>query len=150
MTFFKFTTDKTVRRLRWVMVSTMLFDIFLTLLGQPSSYWLHPDTLSERNPQTHHYLAQGLSVYVTYEVILILVLLLLASTLPRKLALVLIFYKSFAHYFGSCTWLDYHWHFGDNICSIYGIILGLVIVQLVFSTPTKATQEDLLVNEPDA
>jgi hypothetical protein len=150
MTFFKFTTDKTVRRLRWVMVFTMLFDIFLTLLGQPSSYWLHPDTLSEGNSQTYYYLAKGISAYATYELILILVLFLLASTLPRKLALILILYKSFAHYFGACTWLDYHWHLGGNVCSTYAIILGFVIVQLVFPTPQKATKDELLLNEPDA
>jgi hypothetical protein len=132
------------------MLSTMLFDIFLTLLGQPSSYWVHPDSLSERNSQTHYYLAKGISVYVAYELILILILFLLASTLPRKLALILIFYKSFAHYFGACTWLDYHWHFGGTVCSTYAIILGFVIVQLVFPTPQKTTKDDLLLNEPAA
>jgi hypothetical protein len=141
MSFFKFTKDETVKRLRWVMVFTIVFDLFLTLLGQPSSYWHHPETLREGNSYTHHYLAQGPKVYIVYSLVLILVFVSLVSILPRKLALVIIFYKIFVHYFGACTWLDYHWQFGDSACCIYGIVLGLIIVQLVFSTSPKANTQ---------
>jgi len=37
MRFFKLTTDRIVKRLRWVMVGTILFDDFITILGQPNT-----------------------------------------------------------------------------------------------------------------
>jgi len=50
MSLIKFTTDQTVRRLRWVMGGALLFDTLNTLLGQPSTYWQHPAAANEGTP----------------------------------------------------------------------------------------------------
>jgi hypothetical protein len=38
---------QTVKRLRWVMIGAMLFDMINTILGQPGSYWHHPGNVNE-------------------------------------------------------------------------------------------------------
>ncbi len=50
MSRIKFTTDQTIRRLRWVMAGVLLFDTVNTLLGQSSTYWQHPGTADEGTP----------------------------------------------------------------------------------------------------
>ena len=132
MSFFKFTTDKTVKQLRWVMVSTIVFDKCCTLFGQPSSYWHHHQTVVEGNPLARYFLVQGLTFYIPYSLVYIFLMILLASTIPRKLALVLIFYAIFGHYFAVCTWFVWGFHLGTGAVGIYGLILGTVLVQLIF------------------
>jgi hypothetical protein len=150
MSFFKFTSDKTIKRLRWVMVCTMLFDSSITLLGQPSSYWQHPHTMREGNGFFRYFFSQGLPVYVLTILIYISVVFLLISILPRRLALVGVFSFILGHYFGASTWLAYYWHLGINAPIIYGIILGMVFVHLAFPTPDKPSPEKSLSNESDA
>ena len=42
MLFLKFTDDKVVKRLSWIMSGTIIFSIINTLLGQPDVYWNNP------------------------------------------------------------------------------------------------------------
>ena len=149
MSFFKFTTDKTVKQLRWVMVFTIVFDKFCTLIGQPNSYWHHPETMIEGNQFVRQFLGQGLTVYIPFSVAYIFLMVLLASIIPRKLALVLIFYGIFGHYFAASTWLVYRFHFGVNACAIYGIFVGVVLVQLIFPKSANVSKEPFSSNDPD-
>jgi hypothetical protein len=150
MPSFKFTTDRIVKRLRWVMVCAMLFDSCVTLLSQPRSYWHHPETVIENNHFFRYFFGQGLPVYLLTILVYIVVTFLLVSIVPRRLALVGVFSFILGHYYGASTWLNYRWHFGINAPIIYGIILGVVFVQLAFSTPDKPILEKVLSNEPDA
>ena len=137
----------------------MLFDSGITLFSQPSSYWHHPITLLaghgfttvlEHNGLVRYVLGQGVSVYVLASLFYILVVFWLISILPRRLALVGVFSFILAHYHGASTWLSYYWHFGTNASIIYGIILGLVFVHLLFSVPDKASPDKSMSNEADA
>jgi hypothetical protein len=130
------------------MVCVMLFDSSITLLGQPSSYWYHPQTVRENNGLFRYFFSQGVSVYVVTTVVYILVVVLLVSVLPRRLALVCVFSFILGHYFGASTWLDYHWNLGINGPIIYGIVLGVMFVHLAFSAPAEPIPERS--KEPDA
>jgi hypothetical protein len=132
MSIFKFTRDKTVKRLRWVMVCTIIFDKLNTLLCQPRSYWHFPKTAVEGNPFIRLFLSRGLTVYVIYSMIYILVAFSLASTIPKRLALVGIFAVILGHYWAASTWLVFYWNFGSCAAGIYAIVLGVVFVQLAF------------------
>jgi len=46
--------------------------------------------------------------------------------------------------------LNYYWHFGINAPIIYGIILGVVFVQLAFPTPDKTSTKNLSSGDPAA
>ena len=146
----KFTTDKNVRQLRWVMVGAMLFDKSNTLLGQPSAYWSHPYAANEGNSFFRLFLSHGWPTYLLFSVLYISVIFLLVSIIPRRLALVSIFTFILGHYFGASTWLSYRWHFGITGPIIYGIILGFAFVLLAFPTPATNSTEKILSDEPAA
>ncbi|MFO1477410.1 MAG: hypothetical protein U1F98_12240 [Verrucomicrobiota bacterium] len=137
MLLFKLTADKTVKRLRWVMVGTMLFDKINTLLGQPSSYWQRPTTADEGDAFFYFFLSRGLPVYLLFSLVYIVVIFLLVSVLPRRLGLIIIFAFILCHFLGASTWLAYRWHFGVTGPIIYGIILSVLIVLLAFPDAEK-------------
>jgi len=132
MALFKPAADKTVKRLRWVMVGAMLLDKLNTLLGQPSSYWHQPATADEGDAFFHFFLSRGLSVYLLFSLIYIVVIFLVVSVLPRKCSLTVTFAFILCHYLGASTWLAYHWHLGVVGPILYGIILSLLIVLSAF------------------
>jgi hypothetical protein len=150
MRFFKFTTNRIVKRLRWVMVGAILFDDFITLLGQPNTYWQHPKTAVEINQGIYHSLSQGLPFYLFYSLVIVFLAFLFVSILPRRIGLIAIFTAILNHYFGASTWLCYHWNFGPRGAFIYGIILSVILVLLVFPTASETSPEKPLSHEPDA
>ena len=132
MAYFNLTTDNTVKRLRWVMVGAMLFDKANTILGQPDSYWQHPATANEGNVFFRFFLSHGLPVYLLFSLVYIVGIFLLASVLPRRCSLVVIFSFILCHFLGASTWLAYGWHLGIAGPIIYGIVLSVLIVVSAF------------------
>ena len=143
MAFLKFTTDRTVKRLRWVMVGANLFDTVSTLLGQPSTYWTHPETADELSRAWHHSLSQGWPSYCLDSLIVIVLLFLIVSAIPRRIALFTIFVYTLGHFFGASWWLCYHWQFGTGGIVIYSIILSAILVPLGFPKPPKPSDGPL-------
>jgi len=123
MSLFKFTTDQIVKRLRWVMVAAIFFSVVNTLIGQPESFWQHPETairgdgLSIYNTTNHtfdFYLGLGWQAFLITSLIYVLGALLFVSILPRRAALIAIFSFLFGHFFGATNWLANRWHLGTN------------------------------------
>ena len=141
MLLLKFTNDQIVKRLRWVMVGAILFSIINTLMGQPYSFWHHPETairgdgLSIYNSTNHtfdFFLGLGWQSYLITCLVYISLAFLLVSILPQRTALILIFSFIFGHFFEATNWLANRWHFGTNSASIYGLVLAPVIVSSAF------------------
>lgn len=149
MAFLKFTTDRTVKRLRWVMVGADLFDTVSTLLGQPSTYWKHPETADELNRAWHHSLSQGWGFYCLESLIVIVLIFLIVSVIPRRIALFAILVYTLGHFFGAAWWLCFHWHFGTGGILIYSIILSAILVLLGFPKSPKSS-DGLLHHEQSA
>ena len=55
------------RRIRWIAAATLLVDMSLTLLGQPNSYWSHPDTAYEGNVVSRYFLVHGWAAFAAYD-----------------------------------------------------------------------------------
>jgi hypothetical protein len=142
MAFLKPTADKTVKRLRWVMVGTMLFDKMNTLFGQPSAYWKNPATANEGDAFFRFFLSRGISVYLLFSLVYITVTFLVVSVVPRRPGLILIFSFILGHFLGASTWLAYRWHFGIIGPILFGIILSVLIVLLAFPKPPKERGPD--------
>jgi hypothetical protein len=126
------TGDQIIRRLRWVMIGVMLFDPFLTLLGQPASYWANPGTVHEGNPFWRWFMMWGWMDYVLMDLLYCLGAFWLASTVPRFFAVVIIFAFTFAHFIGASNWFFYVWRLGMEVPVVYGIVLSSIIVFLSF------------------
>jgi hypothetical protein len=139
MPFFKFTTNKVVKRLRWFMMGVILFDNINTLFGQSATYWQHPETAQEGNRLTHFFISRGWLSFCLYELADMAVAFLLASLAPRRLALVVILAFIFGHYYGASTWLADRWHLGTQGTVIYAIMLAVIFV--LFAFPPKAESD---------
>lgn len=136
MPFIKFTTDRIVKRLRWLMVCVILSDSIITLLGQPGTYWQSPQTAHEDNPFFQQYLIRGYVPFCVSWLVYATFAFLVVSILPRRAALAGIFAYIFAHFYGATTWLMFHWKFGGTGFIIYSIVLGVAIVLLAFPAPS--------------
>ena len=149
MPFLKLSRDKRLRRLRWVMVGTVLFDHLSTILGQPASYWQNPETAQEMNRGAHYFLARGLSAYLLFTLITVGFLFCLVSVLPRTMGLIIAFMVILIRYRAASSWLCYQTDLGLNGPLIYGIILSVLVVLLVFPTNSEASREKALLGKSD-
>lgn len=141
MTCLKFTTDETVKRLCWVMVGVILFDDINTLLGQPATFWQHPETADEFNRLTHFFISHGWAWYCVYELFYIGGAFFLARILPRRLGLVILLALILGHFDGGSSWLAHRWHFGTQGMVIYGIILAVILVLSAFPQRSKSNEK---------
>jgi hypothetical protein len=134
-----FTTDKTVKRLRWVMLGVILFDLGSTLLGQPGSYWQHPETADEGNRLFRFFMVLGPLPYFSFDLVYLAVAFLVASMACRRGALIGIFSYILGHYYGASSWLANHWHLGAASFIVYGMVLACVLVSLAFPACGRAS-----------
>jgi len=125
-------TDQVIKRLRWLMAAVILLDAFNTLLGQPASYWHHPEMVHEGNQFSRFFLMRGWYAYCAIELIYCSVMFWLVSVFPKRLPLIFIFYFIFIHFIGASNWFFYEWRMGMETPVIYGIILSVLIVLLAF------------------
>jgi hypothetical protein len=121
-----------VRRLRWIMMLVILFDIAITFLGQPASYWSDPASVIESNDLFRLILAQGWRVTIGFNLVYLIGTFVLVSILPWRLGLILLFSFLLGHYFGGCTWLFFRYRLGAQSFVIYGVILSILIVTMGF------------------
>lgn len=132
--------DFMARRLRWLMVAVMLMDPLLTLVGQPGSYWLRPETVHEGNPFWRWVMQHGWWAYVLADAVYCGGALLLASRLPRFFAWVCLLGFTFGHFVGGSCWFFYEWRLGMEAPVIYGTLISALMVWLAFSGPDTAPQ----------
>jgi hypothetical protein len=132
--------DPAVKRLRWVVVGAILADMTVTLVGQPGSYWHHPETMREGNSVSRFFLGYGWWAYFLYDLVYAWGAFLLVSKLPRVIALVSIFPFILGHFNGVSCWFFYEWRMGMKTPVVFGIIFSAVIVLLAFRRNQKDRQ----------
>jgi hypothetical protein len=139
-----------IKRLRWLMIAAMLLDGTNTLIGQPGSYWSHPETVHEGNQFFRWFLMQGWWGYVLVETVYFSGMFWLVSILPKTGALTCIFAIIFTHYVGASNWFFYEWRMGMQSPVIYGVVLSMAIVWLAFSRCRKTNRAASMAGEPVA
>lgn len=121
-----------VKKLRWMMVGAMLFDMINTILGQPASYWHHPETANEGFSLSRFFIMQGWEIFLLYDLIFFSLFFFLVSSIPKRPALVLVIGLILSYYFGACTWINNGWHVSAEGPVLYGIVLSAIFVLLAF------------------
>lgn len=129
--------DQIVRRLRWAIVVVFFVDFLLTSLGQPNSYWHHPETVHEGNAMLRWFMLKGWAAYVLMDLLYCLGVFLFVSFLPRFFAMMVIFGYAFGYFDGASNWLFYEWKLGMEAPVIYGMALSLIIVLMSFGRSKK-------------
>jgi hypothetical protein len=134
------TSDRITKRLRWVMIGAMLLDFAVTLAGQPSGFWSHPETMRESNQLVRLFLGRGWQAYFLFDLVVISGTFLLASILPRTIALICVFSATLGGFIGSSNWSFYDWRMGMETPVGYGIVLSIAIVALAFTAREEETE----------
>ena len=78
-------TDPGIKKLRWIMLLVMLFDLVITLFGQPRVYWTKPLTANEGDPLVRYFIQRGLMPILLISLVYAAVVFTLVSVLPRRL-----------------------------------------------------------------
>jgi hypothetical protein len=130
MTFFNFTTDKIVRKLRWVTLLVMLLDAVITIIGQPASFWRDPGTTNEGAPIVTFFLARGILPYLVVGSLYVTGTLFIASITPKKIGLTILLFMILGHSFGFTTWLHYYFHYNGSIDLIRAGIAVLMMLAI--------------------
>jgi len=130
-----------LRRIQWVAVGSLLLDFASTLIGQPHSYWLHPETVHEANALSRMFLLHGWFAIVIYDMAYCGVILWLARVLPPAAALICMFAFIFGGYGGTTNWFFYEWRMGIQAPIVLGIVLSTVIVLLAFAGSKMACHD---------
>ena len=76
------------KKLLFLLAAVIAFDFLVTILGQPSSYWLDPRTAHEGNPVFRWFMYQGAVCYFAFIAAYIAGVVGLVSRLPRQTAIV--------------------------------------------------------------
>lgn len=132
--------DPAVKRLRWVVVGAIIADLTVTLIGQPGSYWHHPETMHEANSVSRFFLGHGWWAYFLYDLVYAFGVFQLLSKIPRMIALVAFFPFVLGHFNGVSCWFFYDWRMGMKTPVIIGLIISAVIVLLAFRRNQKDRQ----------
>ena len=132
--------EPAIKRLRWVAVAMILADLTVTLVGQPATYWHHPETMHEANSVSRLFLGYGWWAFFLYDLVYAWGVFQLVSKLPKVIALVSVFPVILGHFNGVSCWFFYEWRMGMETPVIFGIILSVVIVLLAFP-PSRTTNK---------
>ena len=132
--------DPAIKRLRWVAAGAILADLTVTLIGQPGSYWHHPETMHEANSVSRLFMGYGWWAFFLYDLVYAFGVFLLLSKLPRMIALVAFFPFVLGHFNGVSCWFFYEWRMGMKMPVIIGVIISAVIVLLAFRRNQKDRQ----------
>jgi type II secretion system (T2SS) protein G len=120
-------SDNAIQRLRWLMLSVMLFDLLITLVGQPMTYWQNPATALEGDPIVRLVMHQGLLALILVSVLYGAAMFVLVSRLPRQSGLIVLLILTLWHYYGASTWFDRYFQ-STYGALIYGALLAALFV----------------------
>jgi hypothetical protein len=121
-----------LRRLRWVVCAPLVIDFAFTLIGQPGSYWLHPETVHEGNALSRYFLERGWTAFVLYDLVYVCVVFLLVSKLSETAAAICAFSFMFGGFAGASNWLFYVWRMGMEAPVLFGVALSVLLVKFAF------------------
>jgi hypothetical protein len=134
MTFPRFTADTGVRRLRWVVILIILVDGAFTLFGQTSSYWHDASTVSEIDPVARFFLVRGVAAYISWVLLRAVLYFVIASIVPRKVGMAILFFGLLEHFWGITSWILYHFHWSTWWQNAFESVIAVVVTFSICQT----------------
>lgn len=119
-----------LHRVRWILPPVIGLDTAMTLLGQPDSYWSRPTSADEYNDFFAWFLTQGADFFLWTSLLYVVGAILVASLLPRPVALAATLAYVLGHYMGACSWITGAFGFGLWLPVCYAAAIGLALVLL--------------------
>lgn len=123
----KLTQDKIICRLRWVAASVILLDGGCTLLGQPLEFWSDPRYASEYNSFVRLFLVQGWQVFTIMGLLYTIAAISIASIVPRRAGLLILFTLLLCHFSGASTWMIWYFGFTELQSDLVGMCIAILV-----------------------
>jgi hypothetical protein len=120
-------------RLIWLLLGVIVFDFGITLLGQPSSYWVDPRTANEGNPVFRWFMVQGIGPYTLFVLGYVLTVGVLIRIMPLQVAIITGLVFLLSHFFAGSTWLSFHFNFGMLGPIAYAVVLSILLISILQS-----------------
>ncbi len=120
------------RRLAWIAAATLLVDFGVTLLGQPGSYWSHPETAYEGNVVSRFFLMHGWEAFAAYAMVYASGIFLVIVALPRFAGVAVACFLLIGSFAGASNWLFFVWRLGMPAVLAYAGLVSVVLVVLAF------------------
>jgi hypothetical protein len=130
------------KNLLFLLAAVIAFDFFVTILGQPNSYWLDPRTAHEGNPVFRWFMFQGAACYFAFIAAYIAGVVGLVSRLSRQTAIVVGLVFLLTHYFAASSWLAFHFHFDLVGPVVYALVLSVWLISIMRPSDWNACCED--------
>ena len=144
MPFPRFTADTGVRRLRWVVILIILVDGAFTLFGQPSSFWHDSSTVSEIDPVARFFIVRGVAAYIFWVLLRVVLYFVIASIVPRKVGMAILFFGLLEHFWGITSWILYYFHLStwwqNAFESVIAVLVAFSICQTSRLLPNKSPE----------
>lgn len=115
-------------RLLILLASVIAFDFFVTMLGQPASYWHNAHTANEGNALFRWVMYQGPPCYFAFVVMYGAGVVSLVSRLPRRPAVLVGMVFMLSHYFAASTWLAFHFNLSMAGPAAYALVLSIAVL----------------------
>jgi len=125
-------------KLLWLLAVVIASDFGVTMLGQPLSYWHHPQDAHEGNPVARWFMVQGTVCYLAYIVGYIAGVVALVAHLPPKAAIITGAVFLLVHYFAGLSWVAFHFHHDMLGPVIYALALSLALMAILRTGDWKA------------
>ena len=119
------------KKLLFLLAAVIAFDFAVTILGQPHSYWLDPQTAHEGNPVFRWFMIHGATCYFAFIAAYIAGVVGLVSRLPRQTAIVVGLVFLLTHYFAASSWLAFHFHFDLAGPVVYALVLSVWLISIM-------------------
>ncbi|ORT50847.1 hypothetical protein ST37_07875 [Vibrio sp. qd031] len=115
------------RRIKYLALFSMLFDLTLTLIGQSETYWSSSGVeVNEANELFHYFSSHGSLSFVASLLAYVAIMFGLITYVPTRIAYVGSLALIFGHYYGACSWLT--WDYGVQAAVVYAIFLASILV----------------------
>jgi hypothetical protein len=123
----KLVPNSYTRRIKYLALFAMLFDLSLTLIGQPEGYWSTSGVgANEANELFHYFSLHSAYIFVVSLFLYIVIMFGLITFVPTRIAYVGSLALIFGHYYGACSWLT--WDYGVQAAIVYAVFLAVILV----------------------
>lgn len=137
------TQSNLVRRLLGTTILMIATNAFLTLIAQPSSYWISPQTAirfdrlaihSSTNPMFDFFLGHGWPAYLACVALYAAAVWLLVSLLPNRLAIVTELTVILGLCYCGSNWVVVRWNTGTAGASLYVTTVAILLAAAIVPT----------------
>ena len=125
------TRNPATQHVRWLLLTILLFDMAVTLAGQPASFWHDPSTVREDNPLVSWFMHRGPILTVAVWLGFIVGSFGLVTFLPGRWGAIVMYAFILGAFAASSGWVIFQFQFGIAGLYLYSFAVATALVFLM-------------------